>query len=66
MSFTLIFENKKEDRELEGEITILDVLNELDVSIESTVVKNNGEIVEEETIIQDGDELQVIQIVYGG
>jgi len=66
MSFTLIFENKKEDRELNEEISVLDILNDLDVSIESTIVKKNGEIVEEESIIKDGDEVQIIQVVYGG
>lgn len=66
MSFTLIFENKKEDKELTEEICVQDVLNDLDVSIESTVVKKNGEIVEEEAIIKEGDEPQIIQIVYGG
>ncbi|BBL61135.1 MAG: MoaD/ThiS family protein [Methanobrevibacter arboriphilus] len=66
MSFTLIFENKKEDKELTEEICVQDVLNDLDVSIESTVVKKNGEIVEEEAIIKEGDEVQIIQIVYGG
>ncbi|WP_225370793.1 MoaD/ThiS family protein [Methanobrevibacter arboriphilus] len=45
---------------------VQDVLNDLDVSIESTVVKKNGEIVEEEAIIKEGDEVQIIQIVYGG
>ncbi|MCC7553604.1 MAG: sulfur carrier protein ThiS [Methanobacteriaceae archaeon] len=66
MSFTLIFENKKENKELDEEISVQDVLKDLDVSIESTVVKKNGEIVEEEAIIKDGDEVQIIQIVYGG
>lgn len=66
MTFTLIFENKKEEKELEKESKIKNILNELDVYPETTIVKKNGEIADEEAIINDGDEIHIIQIVYGG
>jgi len=66
MSFILIFENKKQERELENEIKIKDLLDELDVFPETTIVKQNGEIAEDDSQINDGDEIHVLQIVYGG
>ena len=66
MSFTLIFENKKEEKELKKENKIKDILNELDVYPETAIVKKNGEITDEESIIEDGDEIHIIQVVYGG
>lgn len=66
MTFTLIFENKKEEKDLKEENKIKDIINELDVHPETTIVKKNGEISDEEAIINDGDEIHIIQIVYGG
>ncbi|KZX15721.1 bifunctional sulfur carrier protein/thiazole synthase protein [Methanobrevibacter cuticularis] len=66
MSFTLISENKKEIKELDKEITIEELLDEIEVSSENVVVKKNGDIVLEETKIEEDDEIQIIQIIYGG
>lgn len=66
MSFTLIFENKKEEKEIRNENKIKDLLNELDVYPSTAIVKKNGEITDEESKINDGDEIHVLQIVYGG
>ena len=66
MTFTLIFENKKEEKELKKDSKIKDILKELDVYLETAIVKKNGEITDEESTINDGDEIHVIQIVYGG
>jgi sulfur carrier protein len=30
------------------------------------VSKQNGELVIEDTVIEDGDEIQLVQIIYGG
>ncbi|MCL2156732.1 MAG: MoaD/ThiS family protein [Methanobrevibacter sp.] len=67
MNFTLIFKNNKETRSLANDnTTINDILNDLDLSSETVVAKKNGEIVIEDEKIQDGDEIQLIQIIYGG
>ena len=70
MSFTLKIKDKIEEREIDGDLTIKDLLDDLDLSSETMVSKKNGEIViEEETIedtIEDGDEIEFIQIIYGG
>ncbi|MBZ9570831.1 MoaD/ThiS family protein [Methanobrevibacter sp. TMH8] len=67
MNFKLIFNNKNEIKSLDNDNTsIKDVLNEMDLSSETIVAKKNGDIVIEDEKIQDGDEIQIIQIIYGG
>ncbi|MDR2967931.1 MAG: MoaD/ThiS family protein [Methanobacteriaceae archaeon] len=67
MNFTLIFKNNKEVKSLANDNTsIKDILHDMDLSSETVVAKKNGEIVVEDEKIQDGDEIQLIQIIYGG
>ena len=60
MSFTLKIKDKIEEREIDGELTIKDLLDDLDFSSETMVSKKNGEIVIDEEIIEDGDEIEFI------
>ncbi len=66
MSYKLIFKELKEERELSSKTTIRDVLEDLNISSETVVTKQNGDVVIEDNEIQDGDEIQIIQIIYGG
>ena len=67
MNFKLIFNNKNEIKSLEKDnISIKDILEEMDLSSETIVAKKNGDIVIEDEKIEDGDEIQLIQIIYGG
>ena len=67
MSFTLKYKDINEERELPNDdYTIKDVLNELELSAQTVVSKQNGELVIEDTVIQDDDEIQIVQIIYGG
>ncbi len=67
MSFTLKFKELNEERELPNEnYTIKDLLNDLDLSPQTIVSKQNGELVIEDTIVKNGDEIQLVQIIYGG
>ncbi|MBR2557461.1 MAG: MoaD/ThiS family protein [Methanobrevibacter sp.] len=67
MSFTFKFKDIDEQREIPNEnYTIRDLLNELELSAQTIVAKQNGELVIEETPIQDGDEIKLVQIIYGG
>ncbi|WP_295621821.1 sulfur carrier protein ThiS [uncultured Methanobrevibacter sp.] len=66
MSFTLKIKDKVEERDFDGEVTIKDLLDEMDLSSETRVTKKNGEIVIDEETIEDGDEIEFIQIIYGG
>ena len=67
MKFTLKFKNSDEEREIPNDdYTINDLLKELELSSQTIVAKQNGELVIEETVIEDGDEIQLVQIIYGG
>ena len=66
MTFKLKIKDNVEEREFDGELTIKELLDDLDLSSETIVPKKNGEIVIEEEIIEDGDEIEFIQIIYGG
>lgn len=67
MEFTLKYKSIDEKRELSNDnYTIKDVLTELGLSAQTIVSKQNGELVIEDTVIEDGDEIQLVQIIYGG
>ncbi len=65
MTFKLTIKDKVEERELDGSLTIKELLDDLDLSSETMVSKKNGEIVVEDVNIEDGDEIELIQIIYG-
>ena len=67
MSFTLKIKETEEQREIPNDnYTIKDLLNELELSSETVVSKQNGELVIEDAVINEDDEIQLIQIIYGG
>lgn len=67
MSFTLKYKNLNEEREIPNDnYTIKDLLTEMELSPQTVVSKQNGELVIEDTVIEDGDEIQLVQIIYGG
>ena len=67
MSFLLKFKDIEEKREIPNEnYTINDLLKQMGLSAQTIVSKQNGELVIEDTVIEDGDEIQLVQIIYGG
>lgn len=67
MSFTLIYKDLNEKRELPNDnYTINDLLNDLKLSPQTIVSKQNGELVIEDTVIEKDDEIKLVQIIYGG
>lgn len=67
MSFLLKYKKIDEEREIPNEnYTIKDLLTELELSPQTIVAKQNGELVIEDTVIQNDDEIQLVQIIYGG
>ncbi|WP_407392343.1 MoaD/ThiS family protein [Methanobrevibacter sp.] len=66
MKYNLKFKDIDEERELKENFTIKDLLNELGLSSQTTVAKQNGELTIEDSIIDEGDEVQLVQIIYGG
>ena len=67
MSFTLKYKDKLEEKEIPNpNYTIKDLIIGLGLSTQTVVSKKNGELAIEDAIIEDGDEIQLIQIIYGG
>ena len=66
MTYELIFNEKEEKKELKNEETIIDILKELEVSPQTVVIKKNDNITDENTKIEDGDTIKIIQVIYGG
>ena len=67
MSFTLKYKNINEEMEIpKNDYTIRDLLAELELSAQTIVSTQNGELVIEDTVIENGDEIQLVQIIYGG
>ncbi len=66
MEFTLKFKQIDEKRDLKENYTIKDLLNELSLSSQTIVAKQNGDLTIEDSVIEDGDEINLVQIIYGG
>ena len=67
MEFTLKYKDLNEKREIPNDnYTIKDLLDELELSAQTVVSKQNGELVIEDTVIQNDDEIQLVQIISGG
>ncbi|MGX8693378.1 MAG: MoaD/ThiS family protein [Methanobrevibacter sp.] len=66
MEFKLKFKDIDEKRDLKENFTIQDLLNELGLSSQTIVAKQNGELTIEESVINDGDKINLVQIIYGG
>ena len=66
MNFTLKYKQINETRPLNENYSIKDLLDDLELSAQTTVAKKNGELVIEETVIENDDEIQLVQIIYGG
>ena len=66
MEFKLKFKDIDESRDLKENFTINDLLSELGLSSQTIVAKRNGELTVEDSVIGDGDEITLVQIIYGG
>ena len=66
MEITVIFGKKEENKEIQEDTTIKEVLDSMEISSETVVVKMNNEIVMEEESLADGDVIEVIRVIYGG
>ena len=66
MNFNLKFKDINETRQLNENYTIKNLLDDLELSSQTIVAKQNGELSIEDNIIREGDEIQLLQIIYGG
>jgi len=66
MAITVIIGKDKQAVEINENMTIKEVLDTMNISSETVVVKRNNEVVIEEEILEDGDVIEVIRVIYGG
>ncbi len=66
MKITLIIGEKEDIMEISGDKTVKDILEVMEIASETVVVKKNDCIVIEEEPVEEGDLIEVIQVIYGG
>jgi sulfur carrier protein len=66
MKITLIIGEKEEIMEISEDKTVKDLLEIIEIASETVVVKKNDSIVIEEELVEEGDLIEVIQVIYGG
>ncbi|MGZ7047658.1 MAG: MoaD/ThiS family protein [Methanobacterium sp.] len=66
MEITVIYKENEYRKEIEGNTTIKEVLDSMNISSETVVVKRNNEIAIDEENLHDDDVIEVIRIIYGG
>jgi sulfur carrier protein len=66
MNIRLIIGEKEDTMEISGDKTVKNLLEVMDIASETVVVKKNECIVIDEEPLEDGDLIEVIQVIYGG
>jgi sulfur carrier protein len=66
MEVTVIYEKTEHKKEIQECTTIKEVLESMDISSETVVVKKNNEVVMDEENLNDEDVIEVIRVIYGG
>ncbi len=64
MPVILIF--RKQEYLLEGTITVKEALKQLGLSSESHLVVNQGELLNENDVLRNGDTVKIISAISGG
>ena len=57
---------QREERELEGRMTVAEVLAALDIEPEGVIVARGGELLTADALVGDDDEIEVIRAISGG
>ena len=66
MRVKLIIGENEEIIEISGNKTVKNLLDDINIASETVVVKKNNYIVIDEEPVEDGDSIEVIQVIYGG
>ena len=66
MTIKLINKKDIKDIEISENTTIADILKKEEIPIDTVVVKLNGDTVTEDEKVKNGDELEIIKVIYGG
>jgi len=57
---------RDEEWELEGELSVREAIEEVGLSPDRLIAVRDGEIVNEEVVIQEGDEIKLLALIAGG
>jgi sulfur carrier protein len=66
MEVTVIIGEDEKQLDVEEGKTIKNLLQMMEIPVETVVVKKNQFIIMEEEIVEDGDIIEVIKVIYGG
>jgi sulfur carrier protein len=66
MKITVTIGDENEVKEILNSITIKDLLKILEIPSETVVVKKNEYIVINEEIVEEGDNIEIIKVIFGG
>ncbi len=66
MKIKLIIGDKEEFIEISDNKTVKNLLDIVEIASETVVVKKNDFIVIDEELVEDGDLIEIIQVIYGG
>ncbi|MEN6592612.1 MAG: MoaD/ThiS family protein [Methanobacterium sp.] len=66
MQVKVIFGEENLTEDVPEDYTIKELLKKLGIPSETVVVKKNEAIVIEEELIQEGDTLEIIKVIFGG
>ncbi len=66
MKITVTIGDQNEVKEISNNITIKDLLKILEIPSETVVVKKNEYIVINEEIVEEGDNIEIIKVIFGG
>jgi len=66
MQVKVIIGEEERTTEISEDYTIKELLKTLEIPSETVVVKKNQSIVIEEELIQEGDTIEIIKVIYGG
>lgn len=66
MEVKVIIGEDEKQLNIEDGKTIKNLLQMMEIPVETVVVKKNHSIIMEEEIVEDGDTIEVIKVIYGG
>ncbi len=66
MEITITIGDENEVKEISKNTTVKDLLKILGIPSETVVVKKNEYIVINEEIVEDGDNIEIIKVIFGG
>lgn len=66
MKINISIADEDEVRELSENTTVKDLLKILDIPSETVVVKKNEYVVIDEELVEEGDNIEIIKVIFGG